>query len=127
MPVPVGAVFTTSHLLVTDTFGMTLSLAPAAHAQTGGGRAEGAGRWTMFLSSLADGTAVADAFVLPASAVQRLTSRPVETYTCCATRRQTSHGRSGPWWKGRTAWRGPPNGSCGRSRHRRPPVRCGTG
>jgi hypothetical protein len=78
VPVPVGAVFTTSHLLVTDTFGMTLSLAPAAHAQTGGGRAEGAGRWTMFLPSLADGTAVADAFVLPASAVQRLTSRPVE-------------------------------------------------
>ena len=32
----------------------------------------------MFLPSLADGTAVADAFVLPASAVQRLTSRPVE-------------------------------------------------
>lgn len=78
MPVPVGAVFTTSHLLVTDTFGMTLSLAPAAHAQTGGGRAEGAGRWTTFLPSLADGTAVAHAFVLPASAVQRLTSRPVE-------------------------------------------------
>jgi hypothetical protein len=42
VPVPVGAVFTTSHLLVTDTFGMTLSLAPAAHAQTGGGRAEAA-------------------------------------------------------------------------------------
>jgi hypothetical protein len=31
----------------------------------------------MFLPSLADGTAVADAFVLPASAMQRLTSRPV--------------------------------------------------
>ncbi len=32
----------------------------------------------MFLPSLADSTAVAAAFVLPASAVQRLTSRPVE-------------------------------------------------
>ncbi|WP_327749996.1 hypothetical protein [Streptomyces europaeiscabiei] len=78
VPMPVGAVFTTSHLLVTDTFGMTLSLAPAAHAGTGGVRAEGAGRWTMFLPSLADSTGVADVFVLPASAMQRLKSRPVE-------------------------------------------------
>jgi hypothetical protein len=77
VPVPVGTVFTTSHILVTDTFGMTLSLGPAAHASVGG-RAEGAGRWTMFSPSLTDGTGVADAFVLPASAMQRLTSRPVE-------------------------------------------------
>jgi hypothetical protein len=75
---PVGAAFTTSHLLVTDTFGVTLSLAPAPRASASGRRGEGAGRWTMFTLTLSDGSGVSDAFVLPASAVHRLTSRPVE-------------------------------------------------
>ena len=105
VPVPVGAVFTTSHLLVTDTFGMTLSFAPAAHAQTGG-RAEGPGRWTMFLSVTRGrhrrGGRVRAAGVRRAAANEPVPSR---TYTCCATRRQTSHGRSRPWWEGRTAAR----------------------
>lgn len=78
VPMPVGAVFTTSYLLVTDTFGVTLSLSPAAHSGARGDRAEGAERWTMFTPALADGTGVADAFVLPASAMQRLTGRPLE-------------------------------------------------
>jgi len=73
----VGSVFRTSHVLVTDTFGVTTSIRPAADPATGAGRAPGATRWTMFTLTTAGG-AVADVFVLPPSAVHRLSSAPVE-------------------------------------------------
>jgi hypothetical protein len=75
---PVGAVFRTTHLLVTDTFGVTTQLAPAAHAGPGNRRAPGADRWTMFTLTRSDRSGVADAFVLPATAVHRLTSGSLE-------------------------------------------------
>jgi hypothetical protein len=79
---PVGTVFRTTHLLVTDTFGMTTAVEPAAHTGPGGRRAPGAERWTMFTLTQPGpagvGAGVADAFVLPATAMHRLTSTPVE-------------------------------------------------
>jgi hypothetical protein len=75
---PVGAVFRTTYLLVTDTFGVTVAIDPAGHAGPGGRRGEGAGRWTMYTLTLADGSGVADVFLLPATAMHALTSRPIE-------------------------------------------------
>lgn len=71
VPLPVGSVFRTTHLLVADTFGATFALGRAA-------RSEGSGRWTMFTPTLADGTGVAEVFLLPATALQPLTGRPLE-------------------------------------------------
>ena len=75
---PVGSVFRTSHLLVTDTFGITVALDPAGYAGPGGRRGEGAQRWTMFTPTLRDGSGVADLYFLPATAMHQLTSRPLE-------------------------------------------------
>ena len=78
----VGSVFRTNHLLVTDTFGVTTSIRPAAHGDAAGARAPGSPRWTMFTLTDLDRhgrpQGVADVFVLPATAVHRLTSAPLE-------------------------------------------------
>jgi hypothetical protein len=76
--VSVGSVFATTHLLVSDTFGVTVAIDPAAHPAASGRRGEGADRWTMFTPTLADGSGVAPVFVLPAAGLQLLTGRPVE-------------------------------------------------
>lgn len=75
---PVGVAFRTTHLLVTDTFGVTTAVDPAAHAGPGNRRAPGAARWTMFTPTRRDTGGAADVFVLPATAVHRLTSTPLE-------------------------------------------------
>jgi hypothetical protein len=87
----VGSVFRTTHVLVTDTFGVATSTRPAAHPATSAavpGRVPGATRRTMFTLADADagsppgaaGSAadVADVFVLPSSTVYQLTSAPLE-------------------------------------------------
>lgn len=68
---PVGSLFETTHLLVTDTFGATTLIAPST-------RAGGAERWTMFTLSLATGDGVAEVFLVPPTALQPLSSDPVE-------------------------------------------------
>jgi hypothetical protein len=74
---PVGSLCRTSHLLVSDTFGLTVRPAPAAVASATTGRtARGSERWTIF--SLNDGQGVSDWFCLPATAAERVTSPPVE-------------------------------------------------
>ena len=78
VPMDVGAVMRTTHLLVTDTFGTTLALDPAGYADPSGRRGEGAARWTMFTPTLTDGSGVADVFVLPAAAIHTLSSLPLE-------------------------------------------------
>ena len=80
----------------------------------------------MFLPSLADGTAVADAFVLPASAVQRLTSRPVEDVHLLR-----DEAANLAWAGGAVMERAGRRGAARRTgaagaRRRRPPARCGT-
>ena len=74
---PVGSVFRTNKLLVTDTFGATVSILPAAQQGTAS-QVPGAPRWTMFTLSLDGAQGVADAFLLPASAMLPLTSAPLE-------------------------------------------------
>ncbi|MEY9997548.1 hypothetical protein ABIE67_009667 [Streptomyces sp. V4I8] len=68
---PVGSMFETTHLLVTDTFGATTLIAPST-------RAGGAERWTMFTLSLATSDGVAEVFLVPPTALQPLSSDPVE-------------------------------------------------
>lgn len=71
--VPLGAVFRTNHVLVTDTFGVTILVGPAHAATTAG-----AEHWTMFTSTRLDRAGGDEAFVLPATAVDVVTSAPVE-------------------------------------------------
>jgi hypothetical protein len=75
---PVGAVFRTTSLLVTDAFGVTSALDPAGYSDPAGRRGEGAERWTMFTPTLTASSGVAGVFILPATAMHQLTSRPVE-------------------------------------------------
>ena len=79
---PVGSLCRTTNLLVTDTFGVTLEIAPAAVASSSVGRtAHGSTRWTMFsLTNTAGG--VAEWFCLPATATDEVTSAPVEDLLC---------------------------------------------
>jgi hypothetical protein len=72
----VGSVFETTHLLVSDTFGVTVAIDPAAHPSLSGRRGEGAERWTMFTPTLVDGSGVAPVFALPATGLQVLTGKP---------------------------------------------------
>jgi hypothetical protein len=77
---PVGSVFRTNHLLVTDTFGATTLIRPAAHPDTSATRPPGSPRWTMYTLTTIDspGDDVAGEFVLPATAEHRLTAPPLD-------------------------------------------------
>ena len=79
MRLAVGSLCRITSLIVNDTFGMRLQVAPAAH---GSGR-QGHARWSMFtLTERAPGqsgpSGVADAFFLPPVAPQWIADRPVE-------------------------------------------------
>jgi hypothetical protein len=75
---PVGSLCRTTNLLVTDTFGVAVKIAPAAVASTATGRTgHGSTRWTMFsLTDTAGG--VSEWFCLPATAADQLTSPALE-------------------------------------------------
>jgi hypothetical protein len=71
----------TTNLLVTDTFGLILKLAPAAVGTPGAGRTtQGSERWTMY--SLTQAGGVSDWFCLPSTAADRTVSSPVEDVLC---------------------------------------------
>lgn len=73
---PVGSWCRTTGLLVTDTFGVTTTILPAATSGPDG-RARGAARWTLFTISDAAGAPV-DGFLLPATGVHQVASAVLE-------------------------------------------------
>jgi hypothetical protein len=75
---PAGSLCRTTNLLVTDTFGVVVKIAPAAVASMATGRStHGSARWTMFsLTDTAGG--VSDWFCLPANAADQVTSSALE-------------------------------------------------
>jgi hypothetical protein len=75
---PVGSLCRITSLVVTDTFGMSFQIGPAAH----GPNRQGASRWSMFTLNERDPTTMAvdvsELFFLPPVASQMITSEPVE-------------------------------------------------